>query len=197
MKFLEFKQQRYNCRPYDLAHNTTGFSQHTIYSSDISAHLPILEYFASLCDHTTEFGVRNCYSTAALLSGTKKEVISYDIEETNDINLLKKIHDIPCKWTFRKKSTSDKRVKIKKTDLLFIDTLHTYKQVNKELKIHSEKVDKYLIFHDTYSQWNTSLDVPGEEGIGRAIEEFMQSNPNWQTIYRVNFNHGLLILEKK
>jgi hypothetical protein len=39
------------------------------------------------------------------------------------------------------------------------------------------------------------LDIPGEEGISRAIEEFIQVNP-WRSIYKVDFNHGLLVLQR-
>ena len=32
-----------------------------------------------------------------------------------------------------------------KTDLLFIDTLHTYTQLTKELELHSKNVNKYML----------------------------------------------------
>lgn len=187
--FNTFCAQRYNHQPYDLSHNNFGF-KHTN-GSDISAHLPFLEFLARQCNHITEFGARYCYSTCAFIKGCRGKVVSYDIQNYPPIEELKNMK-LPCKWEFIQADTS-KLESIEETDLLFIDTLHTYNQVKKEL-LHVNKVKKYLGFHDTYSQGKFSLDVPNEPGIIQAILELP---PEWKLVYNVDFNHGLSIYQRE
>jgi hypothetical protein len=200
MTFEEFKQIRYTHIPGDFLYNELGFKNdaETGIYSDISAHLPMLEFLASRCEHITEFGVRDCYSTVAFISSCRGKVISYDVNLTPSIEFLQSLQDsVPCTWEFKLADTTNKNLKIEQTDLLFIDTLHTYDQVKKELELHSDKVNRFIVFHDTYSQWDKSLDNIEEEGIGRAIEEFLKENTNWIIVYQVFFNHGLIAIEKR
>jgi spore coat polysaccharide biosynthesis predicted glycosyltransferase SpsG len=195
----EFKEKRYSHIPGDFTYNELGFKNDCgqgIYS-DISAHLPLLEFLASRCDHITEFGTRDCYSTIALIYGCRKEgkVVSYDIKSTPDIEfLLSKKDDLPCDWEFRLDNTIREDLEIEPTDLLLIDTLHTYDQVKKELELHANKVNQAILFHDTFSQGEKSLDIIGEPGINQAINEFLSEN-NWRITYQVQFNHGLVLME--
>jgi hypothetical protein len=199
--FEEFRRERYQKRPWDYPWNPFGFNRDTACggTSDISAHLPLLEFLAKQCTYCVEFGVRDAYSTAALISGCKGLVTSIDISFSSAINkLLKMKHngDLPCPWQFVQANTPDETLDFGYPQLLFIDTLHTYGQIKKELELHGNKPHKFLVFHDTYSQGANSLDVVGEVGIMPAIEEFMAENPQWKEIYRANFNHGLLVLER-
>ena len=184
MKFENFKRARYNEPPYDLPSNPhLGFNRQG--GSDISAHLPFLEYIASQCDAITEFGTRDCYSTAAFLAGCNGCVYSYDIVTTPSIEQLRNITDKPCQWVFRQRSTIDPSLRIEESDLLFVDTLHTYDQVQAELAQHADFVNRYIMFHDTVS-------FPD---INRAIDEFMRGG-KWKKVYEVRFNHGLLLIER-
>lgn len=183
MNFKDFLSNKLLHIPYDLNHNPFGF-KYTI-GSDISAHMPFLTFLALQCNHITEFGTRECYSTVAFLQGCKENVVSYDIIETNDIIVLKNI-TTPCKWSFILHNTIDPNLTIDQTDLLFIDTLHTYDQVKQELLLHSNKVNKYIVFHDTFSFPEINI----------AIDEFLQENNQWKLVYNVIFNHGLKVLQK-
>jgi cephalosporin hydroxylase len=192
--FERFKQERYNARPWDLPENPMGFPTEEIgVTSDISAHLPLLEFLARGCDHITEFGTRYAASTSALIAGCRGKVVSYDIRTNKEIRRLQKINK-PCEWEFCIDNTL-KLKSIEETDLLFVDTIHTYSQVKAELRF-APNVRKYIVFHDTYSQGEKSRDRPQEEGITRAIDEFLAANPQWRKVYEVKFNHGLTILEK-
>jgi len=193
MNFQQFKQNRYQSIPYDFPHNMFGFKQTN--GSDISAHLPLLEFVARQCNTVTEFGTRECYSTVALLAGCKEKVTSYDINTYSDILELKHL-DLPCEWEFIQQDTSEENFKINQTDFLFIDSLHTYNQVKSELR-QAKYVNKYIGFHDVYSHGQKSLDIPGEMGIIPAINEFLRENQEWVIVYEVIFNHGLLIIERK
>jgi cephalosporin hydroxylase len=200
MNFSEFVQPRRDCPPADFEGNPIGFNRlgdNVCSFSDMSAHLPILQYFASLCNHCTEFGTRRCCSTIALLQGAKSKVVSYDVAKHPDITTLENIEDKPCTWQFKLQDTTDPNHQIETTDFLFVDTLHTYEQVKKELELHADQVGKFIAFHDTTSQGTQSLDVPGAEGILRAIHEFLVAHPEWKPIYEARFNHGLIIVQKE
>lgn len=189
---LEFYSQRVSQQPYDFTNNPFGFKNTN--GSDISAHMPLLSFIAKDCQHITEFGTRECYSTAAFLLRCPGKVVSYDINIYQDILTLQQIVSKE-KWQFIQKNTLDPDLEIEQTDFLFIDSLHTYKQVKGELK-QSKFVNKYIGFHDTFSQGQESLDIPNTKGINFAINEFLEENTEWTVVYEVFFNHGLVILEK-
>ena len=162
--------------------------------SDTVLHLPVLQFYASLCDHVTEFGVREGKSTVALLAGARKKLVSYDVNQPSCFNTLKSM-DLPCEWGFHQISTLEAEIEL--TDMLYIDTLHTYDQVNKELKRHADKVKRFIAFHDTNTCWHKDLSGsdPGIDGIGQAILEYM-GRQSCRIVYETKANNGLLILEK-
>lgn len=199
-EFEEFKKIRYNAPPWDSQDNPVGFPAYRSGASDISAHLYALQYFASQCSHVTEFGTRDCFSTVALIAGAKKKVISYDIQSTESTDILQEMNRsevLPSEWEFRLQSTVDSNHQIEPTEFLFIDSLHTFNQLEKELLLHSNNVSRFIGFHDTITHGKESQDVPGAEGINRAIEEFLVNNVTWSVCYQVDFNHGLVIIENK
>lgn len=200
-EFTALRESRYNIPPSDALWNPMGFKNDylDVQFSEMSAHSPILEYFASRADSIVEFGTRHCHSTIAFLAGAKDKVISFDIQPTPSIIYLLEMRDkglLPCKWNFVCHSTTDPNYQIEECDILFIDTIHNFFQVQQELKLHANKARKWLIFHDYFTQRSLSLDSTGQIGIGPAIDQFLENNKNWKPIYSVNFNHGLLILER-
>ena len=165
-------------------------------NSDINEHLPILKYYASLCNHITEFGVRAGKSTIALLNGCPKRMISYDIRiwKKFNPNLTAELALPETKFTFKLKNVL--KTDIKQTDLLFIDTFHTYNQLKQELKLHHTKVNKWIIMHDT-----ETFGIKGEDGkepgLNDALNEFLEKYiDQWglEKIY-VN-NNGLTIIRR-
>lgn len=198
-EFHEIYQEKLNRPPWDHEWNKKGFPPEILnLSSDISAHLSIISYFASQCDVICELGTRTAFSTCALLSNCRDLVISYDLHTNSTIQKLQRLSDenkTPCRWEFIKANTVEMSP-IDYCDMLFVDSLHEYKHVKKELKLHGDMPHRYIIFHDTFSQWENSIDRRGEKGIGPAIEEFIKVNPWWKKIYQVDFNHGLLVLER-
>ena len=153
--------------------------------SDINEHLPVLRQYADKCEHVTEMGVRGCVSLHAFLASNAAKVVAIDI-----LNVA-----VPeCeKLEFHCASTLE--IEIEETDFLFIDTLHTYAQLKKELELHAPKVRKFIGFHDTFMFGKNGED--GGEGLLKAIEEFLAENTQWEIAYNVKFNNGLTILEKK
>lgn len=162
---------------------------------DINEHLPVLKEYASKVNHITEFGVRRGISTIALLAGKPKILISYDIDDKRFKNYKpykKAAND--TKFTFVKADVL--KIDIEETDLLFIDTYHTYEQLKKELILHSKKVKKYIIFHDVITFGKTGEDGKNP-GLMQAISEFISDNKSWSIEKLLKNNNGLCIISKK
>lgn len=165
--------------------------------SDINEHLSVLKKYSEKCNRVTEFGVRRGTSTCALLMGKPKIMKSFDIEKKDKLPLKKyekfaKENGIDFK--FYVKNVLD--IKIDETDLLFIDTLHTYSQLYQELYLHGNKAQKFIIFHDTVTYGEI-----GENGLKpglmKAIKEFMKNNPEWKMKENLKNNNGLVIIDRK
>ena len=165
-----------------------GFNFAKFMKSDINEHIAVMHKYADECNHITEFGVRTGVSTWAWLASKANVIRCFDIENISQ-NL--KLHYESAKetkkdFTFNCVNTIADKLEIEETDLLFIDTAHTYEQCSKELEMHSHKVRKYLIFHDTTL-------CPE---LNKAIEEFLKSNLNWKTKEIFTNNNGLTVLER-
>jgi len=176
--------------------------------SDINEHFPTLLEYGRKCNHITELGMRAIVSTWGWLAAKPKTLVAYDIQDPKTWN--KSLDDISdtakslgTDFKFIKANVLD--VEIDETDLLFIDTWHAYKQLKSELELHASKARKYIVFHDTTSfatQDERSYESWGDEwkgdnqGIWKAIEEFLDSNKEWKLKERFMFNNGLTIIEK-
>jgi predicted O-methyltransferase YrrM len=163
--------------------------------SDINEHLSTLVKYGKMVKHITEFGVRRGLSTVAWLYSIPEDLISYDINNRKfDHKLFKSMVPSSTNFTFIIGNTLE--VTIKETDLLFIDTYHSYTQLTNELKLHGNKSRKYLIFHDT-----KIFGLVGEDkkqpALKRAIYEFIDSNKHWFLKEEFENNNGLIILERR
>ncbi len=82
------------------------------------------------------------------------------------------------------------------TDMLFIDTLHTYSQLKKELFEHEVAVKRYIVLHDVETFGMTSEDGT-KPGLLQAVQEFLDDRKNWFLAeLRTNCN-GLAVLERR
>lgn len=165
-----------------------------LHTPDICEHLDTLAELAKDCEHITEMGFRYGASFCAFLKAKPKKLITYDlaIPKTATQELDKFKGD--TETVYHEKSTLD--VSIEDTDLLFIDTLHTYKQLQKELELHANKSQKYLAFHDTVTYAHRGEDG-SQKGLMDAIQEFLRENAAW-AIHKHHYNNnGLTILIRK
>jgi hypothetical protein len=173
--------------------------------SDINEHLITLYELSKECDHITEMGVRNVVSTWAFMLRDPKTLIGIDIHRNENVDKALVIYP---KWKFIQADTT--KIEIEETDLLFIDTLHTYSQLKKELQLHASKVKKFLVFHDvvTYgftdepTDWQTpeimaNYKTGDIKGLMPAISEFLDSTNEWYIYKEFRNNNGLLILARK
>lgn len=178
-------------------------------STDINEHLETLLEYGKKCEHITEMGVRWVSSTWPLLLSSPKKMISYDIKKLKDIDeVLTLCSEYNIDYQFIE---DDVLVcEIENTDLLFIDTLHTYNQLTMELDKHSENVKKYIILHDTESFGrideilypHVSFIIKNKEknkcGLMTAVEDFLisEKGKNWKILTHYKNNNGLTILER-
>ncbi len=159
-------------------------NQPGLVNSDICEHMDTLRKYAKECQHITEFGVRDVVSSIAFLVDPHEKIMSYD---NNPMPRTWEVLD-QCKkeginWEFKKGNTLD--IVIEPTELLFIDTLHTYEQLLQELRLHGNKSSKYIIMHDTR--------LPA---LCRAIVDFIGENPHWRIKEHFTNCSGLTILER-
>ena len=166
--------------------------------SDINEHIPAIIKYGQECDHITEMGVRGIVSTWAWLATAPKKLIAYDLEDPSkwggkiqDVYDTAKAYNLD--FTFIEGDVL--KLEIEETDLLFLDTWHVYEQVRDELKLHADKVRKYICFHDIVS-WGERGETAGHKGINYAIDEFLQNHPEWQVKERFTNNNGFLIIER-
>lgn len=175
---------------------TDLYNHHLSVPSDINEHLPILYEFAKKSKHITEFGTRTGVSTLAFLNAAlsnKAKMIAYDIKKLPEVEILETLSlKEGIDFTFKEKNVLE--ITIEPTELLFIDTFHSYNQLKEELRLHSSSVSKYLIFHDTETFGKVGED--NSEGLLKAIELFIKENSIWELAYNTDKNNGLMILKK-
>jgi hypothetical protein len=167
--------------------------------SDISEHLAKLSEISQGCEHITEMGVRGAVSTWAFISAKPKKFVGVDIVDcpVGPAGELARAEGID--FNFIQADTIANDFEIEETDFLFIDTLHTYDQLRKELAKHGNRARKYLGFHDTYTYAfvnEGSVYTMNYQGLRPAINQFVETNPHWTMHYTTNICNGLTILKR-
>jgi len=160
---------------------------------DIYEHCPTLVSYAQQCNHVTEMGTRWGASTIAFLYAQPKYLVAYDWKKQSTVNY---IAALAGKTEFSFLPCSTLEVEIDETDLLFIDTLHTYEQLKAELSLHCGKAKKYIIMHDTV-KFGKKGQRDDEIGLGPALKEFLDVNDDWRLHEHFTNNNGLTVLRRK
>ena len=155
------------------------------YINDLFPYAPVLKELSSKCDHVTEFGLRWGCSIWALMAGLPKVLRSYDHRTFDVTQIAKCAEDNDIDFKYIVGSVIDPALTIDETDLLFIDTEHTYRQLHTELLLHGDKVRRYMAFHDTEI----------EKELKPAIDEFLEDHPEWQVQKRHSERCGLTVIK--
>lgn len=165
--------------------------------SDTNEHFDTLKEYAAKVDHVTEMGVRDGVTTFALLAGKPKKMRSYDVREAKNIaGIREAAKEVGTDFEFLLKNVL--AVEIEQTDLLFIDTLHTYWQLKQELAKHSHRAKKYMIMHDTetFGSRDEQQSSSMKQGLMTAILEFLEVNKCWRLEKHYKNCNGLTVLER-
>lgn len=168
--------------------------------TDITEHLPVLRNYAEQCDRVVELGVRGMVSTWAFLAAHPSSLTSVDSEHPSkwgqDVEEVKKIA-VEEGIVFDFIQADDLKIVLPETDLLFIDTLHTYGQLKQELTLHASKSSRFIILHDTNSFGITGEN--GAEGLDKALYEFLTASDGsgWRMKERWSNCNGLTVLAHK
>ncbi len=185
--------------------------------SDIREHLPLLRDLALECSSVVEIGMREMVSTWAILQGLSENVsdkrsyhgIDIAVPPLNTLSLAKKLMK-ENGVTFVFWPENDMNIDIPFTELLFIDSLHTYCHLSYELEKFSPKVAKYIALHDTSEPWELLDDTEyrgdyseypefidrTKRGLYPAVEDFLTRHPEW-VLHERRFNdHGFTILKR-
>lgn len=185
--------------------------------SDINEHLPTLYTYAKECNHVTECGVRTAVSSYAfgyaLIGRENTKLVQVDPQTHSNIQQFgRECIREGLQVVFHNQSDLD--CPLENTDLLFIDTWHVYGHLKRELARWHSYVKNYIILHDTTvdewlgetirNGWNAEKQsresgIPIHEirkGLWPAVEEFLQTNPEWVLHKRFYNNNGLTILRR-
>lgn len=185
-----------------------GYALAAAEPTDMVGHMACIQRYSAQCDSAVEFGVYDCTSTWALLAGHLKTLISYDIQLCADFvvdqpgAIAHKVDEV-CRAAqgsdseFKFVLGDSAQVDIEETDLLFIDSMHTYAHLTRELAKHPPKVRKFIILHDTtiFAHIDQTYE-PTSKGLWPAIEEFLDRSPDWVLRERFTHCHGLTVLAR-
>ena len=152
--------------------------------SDNNEHCRTLHELAKECKHVTEFGVMFGRSTVSFLAARPNILISHDIKRQEVVTRIEELarkEQVP----FVFKLGDSRTVSIDETDLLYIDTKHTARQLRVELYRHGNKARKYIVLHDTaaFPEMLEAVAEFVEQGVFQIKEVFTNNN-------------GLTILER-
>lgn len=177
---------------------------------DLEKHFPKLRELATGCQRITEFTKRR-ESTVALAAGLYSvanhttttidpqnperktyKFTSYNLE-SND-SAVGEIGKLSVNvFDFELHSVESPAVaEITETDLLFIDSQHTYERLRDELKKFAPRVSRYIVLHDTALHGFHGED--GGAGLLQALKEFMRDDPKWSIVYHTQDQYGLTVL---
>ena len=184
---------------------------------DIGEHMVYLRKLAEECPIVTEIGLGWVISTWGLLKGLSenkasfRQYIGIDIAMPNAENMAaakRLAEEQGIQFVFRQ--GNDLYLDIDPTDLLFIDSMHTYCHLTYELETFSPKVRKYIAMHDTSEPWGDRDDgeyvgnyseYPAhynrhKKGLWPAVEDFLRRHPEWTLQQRRLNCHGFTILRR-
>lgn len=173
--------------------------------SDISEHTGILYDLACQCDHITEMGVRGGVSTTFLYHALtrakrrslyRRALICYDINDCECRKLFEQYNEIDWMPRFEFHQMDSRKANIERTQMLFIDTLHTYEQLKAELKLHAHKVSRWIVLHDTKTFGTSDEGNKPGPGLWPAVEEFLKQETFHVKLKDDNQN-GLTVLERR
>ena len=165
---------------------------------DLEKHLQKFKELSQGLDHVTEFSSRR-ESTIGFLNGRPKKLISYNSEFDSFVKTCVELVKDTTSYTNIPHCDTTRLEEIEETDLLFLDTEHSYARLSNELQKFGKSVRRYIVMHDTalYGMSDDpSASLSGGPGMVPAIAGFCKDNPEWSVIYDTDLQYGLIVLSK-
>lgn len=197
------------------------FQRHKNRRSDINEHMTTLKEYAMQCESVLELGVRKVVSSWAfayglLQNGSDRKLLFCNDVSPCDIQQLKTECEkasiiLQYEWC----SDLDLHVEDNSFDMVFIDTLHVYGQLKRELNKFGKVAKKYIVLHDTtvdgeygeairchmnVSELSKQTGIPADEltkGLRYALDEFLSTHVEWSVCEVFTNNNGLTILKRR
>ena len=171
-------------------------------NTDIGEHIGRMHRLAQECTHITECGVNYGVSSVAWLA-SDAVVRSYELEIKPDAADMFAAAALAGRDVRLEQCSSIEVPNPEDTDLLFIDTDHTYALLRLELAFWHKRVSKYIILHDTtLFEFTDQINLHGpfipadKQGLWTAVEDFLAENSDWVIKERHMHNNGLTVLER-
>lgn len=169
---------------------------------DLDRHMPKLRELAASVANVTEFSKRR-ESTVALLRGlmdaaakstTTSPVVMLTTYNTEQDWLMQRLPKFERGGVGLAMAplASDQVPKIEPTDLLFIDSRHTYATLYGELQRYAPAVRRYIVCHDT--RLHSERGEDGGPGLLTALRQYMLDHPEWSVVWHTDDQYGLTVL---
>ena len=166
----------------------TAYEQIRNTQRDLNEHMPKLRELASMVDHVTEFSGRQD-STIAFLAADPVKLVSYQTEHRK---VLPQVEDAHTVEHIVQPLQSSAVPQIAQTDLLFLDTRHTYDTLRQELETYGDNVRRFIVLHDTHIYGEFGED--GGPGLMVAVADWLEMHPEWSIIHHTVEQYGLTVL---
>jgi predicted O-methyltransferase YrrM len=137
---------------------------------DMVPHLETLSRLASEAKSVTELGVRSGVSTWALLDGLPPDGVLWSVDLAQH-SAPERVTSDP-RWSFFRGDSLLTGGSLGLSDLVFVDTSHTYEQTRDELRLAADALEaKVIALHDAL--WT---------GVARATFEYLAERPEWRVV---------------
>jgi len=158
------------------------------HGKDYTAQHDVIKLKASECQTYRELGImQGATAAAAALAGYEKlHLIDIDIKSFLPFKSYFSEANINFKLE-NKSSISFNTDQLEKVDFLLIDSLHLADHLRKELSIHASRVNKYILFHDTFVK----------KELQRVIDKFVKANyREWTLVEYYQKNVGYTLIKR-
>lgn len=163
--------------------------------SDVFMHCPTIREFSRRCESVTELGLNSSGVCIAALAGQPPKYIGYGKDKKHVEVLAGKLPEDVGKTHVRLRVGDSLKIQIQPTELLILDTYHSYTRLKQELLKHAGNVTRYLMIVNSYA-----FAVRGEDGaspgIMDAVAEFLKDHKRWSIVHNETKNNGLLVLQR-
>lgn len=164
------------------------------YPESTDWYTDVLVKYSKNCDSVVEFGTWNGLSALVFANAGVKDITSVDIDFTrcNQNAITRVINANGNKINWIAESSTKGKTDLS-ADLMFFDTLHSYKQVKNELNHRANKAKKYIIVHDT----NFPKGSKPTKRVRDAVIEYVNKNADLVVALDYTDYTGIMVVERR